>query len=260
MGRIVFLGTGTSNGIPVIGCKCSTCTSSDPRNHRYRCGFFVEAQGSSLLIDTPVELRLALLRSEISETDAVFFTHEHADHICGFDDLKALAERRTRSLPCYALQRTAEVLRQRFDYVTTPNPPGGGVPNVKIYPIEAPVVVSSMTVVPLRVLHGRLEILGFRIGSVAYITDCSDIPEPTMEALEGIRLLVLGALRHRKHPTHMNVKAATAIAKRVSPDMTLFTHIAHDLEHASVEATLPAGIRMAYDGLEIEVNDGWLIG
>ena len=257
--RLTFLGTGTSFGVPQIGCTCAVCTSSDPRDRRTRCGVVIEADtGVRLLIDTPPELRLQLVATGISWVDAVLYTHEHADHIHGIDDLRALTVQRSSPLPLYAEAPTIATLRERFPYVFDGayRPlPGTTRPEGITIAITAgePFDVQGVRVTPIAVPHGRASVVGYRVGDVAYITDAKELPPAALEALHGVRVLVLNALLRRSHPTHFSIDEAIAAARVVGAERTYFTHLTHDNSHAALEAELPAGIMPAYDGLVVDL-------
>ncbi|WP_291163326.1 MBL fold metallo-hydrolase [Gemmatimonas sp. UBA7669] len=258
--RLTFLGTGTSFGVPQIGCRCAVCTSGDPRDRRTRCGAVIETNdGTRLLIDTPPELRLQLVAAGIGHVDAVLFTHEHADHIHGIDDLRALTVRRSGPLPLYGEAPTLDTLRSRFPYVfDAAFRPLPGTTRPEGLPIEVRAgetfAVGNVEVLPLAVPHGRASVLGFRVGDMAYITDAKEIPPASMAALRGVRVLVLNALLRRPHPTHLSIAEAIATAQQVGAERTYFTHLTHDNAHAALEAELPAGIMPAYDGLVVDLD------
>ena len=254
--RVTFLGTGTSHGVPMIGCQCAVCRSDDPRDRRLRPSVHVDVDGGpAVLVDTATDLRQQALTNRITRVDAVLFTHSHADHVMGLDELRRFNALKGAHLPVYADADTGAELRRIFAYAFTPPAgPGGGVPELALTPIDGPFVVEGMTIVPVPILHGHWPILGFRIGTFAYLTDCSAIPEPSYALLEGLEVLVLDALRHRPHPTHFTVAQAVAAATRVGARQTYFTHICHDLPHAATCAALPAGMALAYDGQVVTID------
>lgn len=257
--RLTFLGTGTSFGVPVIGCDCPTCTSDDPRDRRTRHGAVIEDGGRRVLIDTPPELRIQLVREGIGSVDAVWFTHCHADHTHGVDDLRAFSVRGKGPLAVYASQPCVDVLASRFDYIFDPGLapiPGTTKPEAQLRAISAYVVqeVAGFSMLPLPVPHGTVDVLGFRVGNLGYITDAKLLPERTLEALRGVRVLVLNALWYgAPHPTHFTVEEAVAVAADLGAEQTYLTHLTHRLRHHDLEARLPAGILPAYDGLQVEV-------
>lgn len=252
--KITFLGTGTSHGVPVIGCDCPTCTSTDPRNHRTRCSILVEQNGASVLVDTSPELRLQAIRAGLKRVDAVLFTHAHADHVFGLDDVRRFNDLQGGALPCYGDSTTLRELRRIFRYAFVPTQVGGGKPRLELRRLLRPSFnLHGLEVRPLRVMHGQLPITAYRFGKAAYVTDASFLPEETVAQLQGLDLLILDALRRRPHATHFNLEQALEVVERLAPRRALFTHLCHDLEHESTNAELPDGIRLAYDGLVVEV-------
>lgn len=253
--EVTFLGTGTSSGIPVIGCRCGVCRSADPKNQRYRSSILMRWDGRNVVVDTGPEFRLAALRAGLDRLDAVLLTHEHADHIFGLDDVRFFTMRGEGPLPLYAEGRTLETVRSAFPYIFHGEPVKGSLrPSLELREIDGPFDLFGRTVQPIRVFHGRLPITAFRVGDFAYVTDCSRIPPESKEALLGLDTLVLGALRHQPHPTHFSLSEAVEVAQRLAPRRTFFTHIGHDLDHEATNAELPDSIRLAYDGLTIETR------
>jgi len=254
-GQLVFLGTGTSHGVPMIGCGCETCTSSDPRNHRTRCAVALGLPEGNLLIDAPPELRLQLLRERIGLIHAVAFTHAHADHLFGLDDLRIFPRYLGHEVPIYCREAVERRIRRAFDYAFDPSVQayaGGGIPQLTFRSIDsAPFEILGATIVPVPLEHGRYECLGFRIGNVAYCTDVKTIPEASVRLLAGLDVLVLDCLRDEEHPTHMNYNEAMAAIARLRPKRTFLTHLCHDLEHEATMKRLPPGVEAAYDGLRI---------
>ena len=257
--KLRFLGTGTSFGIPVIGCDCEVCRSTDPRDRRTRHAAVLEDAGGRILIDTPPELRLQLLRADIREIDAVWFTHYHADHVHGIDDLRVFSMHGRPKVPLYAARSCFEVLADRFHYVfEKPTNPVPGVSRPEGDPriLEAYVEtgIAGMQLTPLPVPHGDVEVFGFRAGELGYITDAKELPPRTLEALQGVRVLVLNALWFgSSHPTHFNVEEAVEAARAVGAERTFLTHISHRAGHAELIRRLPPGVEPAWDGLEIEI-------
>jgi phosphoribosyl 1,2-cyclic phosphate phosphodiesterase len=256
--RLTFLGTGTSFGVPQVGCGCAVCRSSDPRDRRTRAGALLEAGGVSVLIDTPPELRLQLVAAGQSKVDAVLYTHGHADHVNGIDDLRIFSVRRQRPLPLYGPPETLERLRMSFDYIfdETIRPfEGTSKPYLELHPLEPdrPVMVAGLDVVPLAFRHGHLRVYGYRIGSAAYITDVKAVPADERDRLRGLSVLVLNALWWRPHPTHLSIAEAIETAQDLGAERTYLTHLTHETGHAELEERLPAGILPAYDGLTVEV-------
>jgi phosphoribosyl 1,2-cyclic phosphate phosphodiesterase len=254
--RVTFLGTGTSHGVPAIGCDCAVCTSPDPRNRRTRCAIVVREAGRTILIDTPPELRQQAIRFHVERLDAVLFTHSHADHIFGLDDIRRFNDLQRRDMPCYASAETLDDLRRAFQYVFTETQAGGGKPRLVLNEIEAgPFEVLGIPVEAIPILHGRLPVFAFRFGRFAYVTDVSEIPLESMERLRGLDTLVLGALRHEPHVTHFSIGQALEAVAELRPRRAFFTHLAHNLDHRATEAELPAGVRLGYDGLILDIDN-----
>lgn len=251
--RVTVLGSGTSSGVPVIGCECRVCTSRDPRNRRTRTGVWLEWEGASVLIDTATDLREQALRERIPRVDAVLFTHAHADHIFGLDELRIYNFRQRAAIPCYGSPATLAKLRQTFAYVFEAGEEGGGKPQLALTPIDGPFDLAGRRVTPVPVRHGGSEVLGFRIGRFAYVTDVSAIPESSLALLAGLEVLILGALRYRRHPTHMTLAEASAAAERIGAGRTFFTHLAHDVDAAALDIALPPAVDLAHDGLRFEL-------
>jgi phosphoribosyl 1,2-cyclic phosphate phosphodiesterase len=255
--RLTFLGTGTSFGVPQIGCGCAVCCSTDSRDKRTRSGAVVEADGSTILIDTPPELRLQLITAGYSRIDAVMYTHEHADHINGIDDLRIFSQR--QPLPIYGPAETLDRLRSSFNYIfdDAVRPyEGTSKPRLALHETEPyrPVSVAGVEVLPLAFQHGHLRVFGYRFGRLAYITDVKAIAPPERERLGGLDVLVLNALWWRPHPTHMSISEAIETARSLGARRTYLTHLTHETGHADLESKLPAGIFPAYDGLTVEVG------
>ncbi len=253
-GQLVLLGTGTSVGVPMIGCRCPTCTSPDPRNKRLRCALVVGLPGGHLLIDTPPDLRTQLLRENIGLIQATLFTHDHADHVFGLDDLRVFPHYLGTPMPIYCEAQVEERIRKSFDYAFTEETKtyAGGVPQIEFRPITTePFEVLGQRIVPIRLHHGRFRVLGFRIGNVAYCTDTNEIPAEIWPLLEGLDTLIIDALRQQPHVSHFSLDESIAVAERLRPRQTLFTHLSHDLEHVATNARLPAGMSLAYDGLRV---------
>ena len=254
--RLTILGSGTSFGVPQVGCHCEVCTSTDPRDKRTRVSAMVESDaGKRILIDTPPELRLQLIGAGIDALDAVLYTHDHADHVQGIDDLRAISVRVGR-LPVYGPPETMKRLRQRFDYIfDNPSPPTPSMPRpeLAIVPLEPDreVEIAGMAVRPLLLEHGPTQVYGYRIGNLAYVTDAKTVPESAIAALRGVEVLVLNALFDRPHPSHLSIPEAVEVARVVGAARTYFTHLTHRTSHASLVARLPQGIEPAYDGLSI---------
>lgn len=253
--EIVLLGTGTSVGVPVIGCDCETCRSPNPRNHRTRTGVAIHPPDGTILIDTSPELRLQLIRERIPLAHAVIFTHGHADHLFGLDDTRLFAYRLGRPMPLYCEKFTEDNIRSAFRYAFMPPPKEAhraSIPQFDLQRIgEEPFEVLGQRIVPIRLFHGRLPVLGFRINNVAFCTDVSRIPDESFPLLEGLDVLILDALRDKPHPTHLSVDQALEIVKQVKPKRTFLTHVSHSLEYETTNARLPANVELAWDGLRI---------
>lgn len=254
-GQLVLLGTGTSVGVPVIGCNCETCRSKNPRNHRTRCGLALGLPQGILLVDTPTDLRTQLLREGIGLVHAVVFTHSHADHIFGLDDLRLFPYYLGRKLPLYCEPSVEGRIRKSFDYAFPTEVEDFqrlDIPRLEVRQIGTePFEVLGARVTPIRLLHGSLPVLGFRFGNVAYCTDTNEIPNESWSLLQGLDTLILDALRPKQHRTHFNLEEAVEVAKRIGARRTLFTHMAHELEHEATNANLPAGMELAYDGMRV---------
>ncbi len=261
-GTVVFLGTGTSVGVPAIGCTCEVCQSDDPHNKRLRCAILVQWTSSAgdeqtLLVDTPPDLRTQLLREQIALVNAVLFTHEHADHVFGLDDLRLFPFRLGGPVPLYCQRKVEERIRKSFDYAFHERKVthAGARPQLEFQAIDTdPFEVLGLRVVPIPMMHGpHFEVLGFRFGDFAYCTDTNGIPPSSMQRLRGLKTLVIGALRHTPHVTHFNVEQAVAVAQELGAEMTYLTHVSHELDHETTNAMLPPGVQLGYDGLRVDV-------
>ncbi|SHI95196.1 phosphoribosyl 1,2-cyclic phosphate phosphodiesterase [Malonomonas rubra DSM 5091] len=245
---ITILGSGTSTGVPVIGCDCDVCTSNDPHNKRTRCSALLSYAGHNLLIDTATDLRQQALREGIRQIDAVLYTHSHADHMHGIDDLRSFNFRHRGSIPLYGSPRTLERVRDNFDYIFANLEKPGYVPRLSLHPIEDDFYLFEQKIEPIALEHGGMQVYGYRCGPFAYLTDCNGIPEASLLKLSGLKLLVLDGLRFKPHDTHFNISQAIEMAKRIGAERTLLTHLSHDIDHRRDSKTLPAGIEFAYDG------------
>ena len=258
--KLTFLGTGTSFGVPQIGCGCVVCKSPDPRDKRTRVGAVVETDGGArLLIDTPPELRIQLIAAGIDRVDAVLFTHDHADHVHGIDDLRAITVRRNAPLPMYGPAESLERLARRFPYIFDDSMkplPGTSKPEGNARPLEegVPVAIGDVDVVPVSVPHGHATVFAYRIGPLAYVTDAKLIPPRALELLRGARVLVVNALFRTEHPTHLSVPEAVRVAQELGAERTYLTHLSHEYLHADLEAELPRGIQPAFDGLVVRID------
>lgn len=260
--RLTFLGTGTSFGIPVVGCSCSVCTSRDPRDRRTRHGALLSwDDGQRVLVDTPPELRLQLVREGVDDVEAVWFTHVHADHLHGIDDLRIFSLRARRSLPVFVPAAIRDEVETRFRYIfdrrVRPDK-GTSKPELHLHGVDPaqPQILAGRTFTPLPVPHGRFTVLGFRVGELGYVTDAKTLPPETLARLEGVDTLVLNALWFgNPHPTHFNVEEAVEAAETVGARRTFLTHLTHRVSHRELERRLPPDVRPAWDGLTIELED-----
>ena len=251
--RLTFLGTGTSTGVPTLTCECPVCLSSDPRDKRTRPSVLLEYDGRVVVIDTTPDFRQQALRARMRRLDAVVFTHEHADHILGLDDVRVFYFRQHVPIPIYADRRTMESIRRVYKYIFDQSYAYGGIARLDPQLIDGPFDLWGERLIPVPVVHGDLPVLGFRFGHAAYVTDFSAIPEPTLPLLEDLDVLILDALRHKPHPTHSSVEQSLGLVERVQPRRAFFTHIAHELGHEETNATLPPHVRLAYDGLVLDL-------
>lgn len=256
--RVTVLGSGTSAGVPMIGCHCPVCSSTDPRDKRTRPSIVVEYGGHSVLIDTSPELRLQSVANGIDRIDAVVYTHAHADHIFGLDDVRRFNTILNGPLPVYAQVEHMRTIQNAFPYAfnRVPQDLALGMYRPELAPtlIEGPFEIGGQEWIPVPMIHGRFEVLGFRIGNFAYCTDCHTIPDRSLAMLEGLDTLIIDGLRPRPHPTHLSFAEAQEMIAKIAPKRAYFTHIAHDKKHADIDADLPPHIRAAYDGLKINVS------
>lgn len=252
---VTFLGTGTSTGVPVVGCRCRVCTSEAPKNQRLRQSVKIEANGKHFLIDTTPDLRLQLLRDPIPRLDFVLFTHSHSDHLMGLDDIRPFNFRQRETIHAYANELTAKAIRRAFSYIWDMSTQiGGGKPQLELHEVDGPFTHDGIAITPIPVTHGEWTILGYRIGNFAYITDTNGIPPASMKLLEGVEVLALDGLRPAPpHPTHFTIAQAIQCARQIGAKATWLIHLTHDMDHDELEATLPEGVRLAYDGLRLEV-------
>ena len=252
--RVTFLGTGTSTGVPVVGCHCRVCTSSHPFNKRLRQSVSIEAAGRHFLIDTTPDLRLQLLRHPIPRLDFVLFTHSHSDHLMGLDDIRPFNFRQREPIHAFANADTAKAIRRAFSYIWDDRTQiGGGKPQLELHEVDETFMHDGIAITPVPVTHGEWTILGYRIGNFAYVTDTNGIPDASMRLLDGVEVLALDGLRPApRHPTHFVIDQAVACAQQIGARETWLMHLTHEVEHDEVEATLPEGIRLAYDGLVLE--------
>ena len=264
--KVTVLGSGTSHGVPAIGCNCAVCRSTDSRDRRTRPSILLELDGvgqqaalalavRSILIDTSTDLRAQALAHDIRRIDAILFTHGHADHVLGLDETRRYNQMQKSTIACYANDETVMDLRRMFAYIfVTAHQMDSSMPQLRLFSLRGPFTMGGIEIVPVPLLHGALPVLGFRVGPFAYMTDCNAIPEESWPLLKGVRVVILDALRERSHPTHFSVSEALAVVERLGPERAYFTHICHDLPHAATCARLPAGVELAYDGLVLEVG------
>lgn len=251
-----FLGTGTSTGVPMLGCECAVCRSPDPRNNRYRCAVLIRTSQGNILIDTPPELRLQLLRERVGCVHAVLYTHYHADHLFGLDDLRPIPRLLGGPVPLYCTAEVEGKIRQSFSYAFGPaaeEMSAGYIPKLNFRRITAePFAVLEERITPIPLLHAHFDVFGFRIGDVAYCTDVNEIPRSSWPLLEGVRVLVIDALRLRPHPAHFGLDEALDVIERLQPERAYLTHMSHELDHETLCRTLPRRVRPAHDGLSFE--------
>ncbi|HEY0143550.1 MAG TPA: MBL fold metallo-hydrolase [Thermoanaerobaculia bacterium] len=252
---VTFLGTGTSTGVPVVGCHCRICTSEEPKNKRLRQSVKIEAEGKHFLIDTTPDLRLQLLRDPMPRLDFVLFTHSHSDHLMGLDDIRPFNFRQREPIHAYANPSTAKAIRRVFSYIwDDATQIGGGKPQLELVEVDETFAHGGIEITPIPVTHGDWTILGFRIGNFAYVTDTNGIPPASMKLLEGVEILALDGLRPAPpHPTHFTIEQAIRCANEIGPKVTYLIHLTHDIDHHPFEATLPEGFRLAYDGLQLTI-------
>jgi phosphoribosyl 1,2-cyclic phosphate phosphodiesterase len=252
---LTVLGSGTSMGVPTIGCDCAVCHSSDPHDRRTRPSVLVEYNRHAILIDTTPDFRQQAIRENISRLDAVLYTHTHADHILGIDDLRPLSFlHKPNRLPLYAHPEAADFIRNMFRYIFVADYKFGGLPLVEMKALEGPLDLFGATFTPIILIHGEAEIYGFRFGSAAYLTDHSEIPEKSLTKLGGLDVLFLDALRYKPHPTHSTVENSLKVVEQLKPRRAFFTHICHDLPHRATNASLPENVRLCYDGMKLEFD------
>ena len=261
-----MLGSGTSQGVPAIGCDCAVCRSTDPRDRRTRPSILLELKDGaggapfaqtvrSILVDTSTDLRAQALANNVRRIDAILYTHGHADHVMGLDETRRFNQMQKTASGCYANAETVADLRRMFSYVFgKPRQVGGGVPQLRLFSFAGSFTMGGAEIVPVPLWHGELPVLGYRLGPFAYLTDCNRIPEESWPLLEGVRVLIIDALRERPHPTHFNVAEALAVVSRIGAERAYFTHICHDLPHAATCARLPEGVQLAYDGLVLDIQ------
>ena len=251
--KVTFLGTGTSYGVPMVGCECRVCTSDNPKNSRTRSSIIISEGENNILIDAATELRIQCLKNKVKSLDAVLLTHSHADHILGFDDLRHFNRSRKSNIPVYGSCDTVDSVSRMFSYAFREVPSNGSKPKVSLIPIDGKLNLSGIEVIPVDVMHGQERVTAYRFNKFAYVTDVSQIPRDSVDKLQGLDLLIIAALRNIPHEKHFSIEQAINVVSRLKPKQTFFTHIAHDIEHEETNKDLPPGIKLAYDGLTIEV-------
>ncbi|MBZ5523916.1 MAG: MBL fold metallo-hydrolase [Acidobacteriia bacterium] len=251
---LTVLGSGTSMGVPTIGCQCRVCSSTDPHDRRTRPSIMIEYDGRCVLIDTTPDFREQAIRESIRKLDAIVYTHAHADHILGLDDIRPLSFKNAEKIPLYAHRPTAQVMQHIFSYIFDEESQYGARARVQMHHIEGTIELFGAQFEPVKIIHGGAEIHGYRFGSAAYLTDFSEIPPESMERLRGLDILFLDALRHRPHPTHSTVANSLRLVEELRPRRAFFTHISHDLQHEETNSTLPEHVRLAHDGLKLEFD------
>jgi len=245
---LLFLGSGTSYGVPMIGCKCEVCTSTDPRNRRTRASVLFQYDGHNVLVDTSIDLRFQLLAADIDRVDAVLYTHAHADHLHGLDDLRAITTR-YGPLDLYANAKASEVIRESFRYIFCAEDAVSDVPTAQLHTLDGPFELFGETFWPIELLHGKMPILGYRAADIAYLTDCSSIPDASLRMLHHLKVMIIDAVRFRPHPTHFSVDEALEIIDILQPERAYLTHMCHDIDHQTLSEMLPPNVEVAYDGL-----------
>jgi len=254
--RVVVLGCATSTGVPIVGCSCDVCRSQNPKNKRTRSSVFIEAKGKNILIDTSTDLRAQALANGVTRIDYVLYTHTHADHTHGIDDLRVFNFINKNSITCFGSPKTVESIKRNFAYIFDDSYPAGGKPRLDLVEVDAEFSFEGITVTPIRINHAHWTIYGFRIGDFAYLTDCSSIPPQSLEQLAGLEVLIIGALRYKPHPAHFSVEEALMAVKEINPRRAYLTHMGHELDYRKLTESLPEGVMPAYDGMTLELKDG----
>jgi phosphoribosyl 1,2-cyclic phosphate phosphodiesterase len=251
--KITILGSGTSTGVPMVGCSCPVCSSDDPRNKRTRASIVVESADRYILVDTSTDLRKQVLREKIPRIDAVLFTHSHADHIHGIDDMRGFHFIHKRIIPCYGDRETIATISKNFSYIFKGLDAAGYAPLLESHILSGPFTLFGLKIIPIPLIHGAMTATGYRIGNVAYLTDLSCIPDASMDLLTGLETLIIDALRYTPHPNHLNIEGALKVVERLKPRRALFTHLTHEVSYSD-GSKLPVGVELAYDGLTIEMS------
>lgn len=251
--KITILGCGTSTGVPMVGCDCPVCTSHDPRDKRTRASLLICYSGRTVLVDTSTDLRKQALRHHVRRIDAVLFSHSHADHVNGIDDLRGFHFIHKEVIPCFASRDTLDTLQSGFSYIFNEHDGSGYKPLLDAHEISTPFELFGQTIIPIPLLHGRTSSLGYRIGNFAYLTDCNAIPESSQDLLQGVELVVIDGLRWTEHPYHFNIPGAIAAAGQIKASRTILTHLTHQISY-SEGVKLPPGVELAYDGMEFDLQ------
>ncbi len=251
--KVLFLGSGASTGVPVIGCKCDTCTSDNPKDKRTRASILITSNGKNILIDTSTDLRFQALTYGIERVDAVLFTHAHADHVHGIDDMRGFNHSNKGPIPCYGDKHTVEVIRKRFSYIFNAKDENNWIPHLTINPLNGPCEMFGLRIVPIHVMHGERPIYGYRINNMAYLTDCNGIPPSSMDLLKDLSLLILDATLYKPHKKHFGFFQALEVIEQLRPEKAILTHLSHMLKYDKASKELPAYIGLAYDGLKISL-------
>jgi len=257
--KVTILGSGTSTGVPSIGCNCRVCVSDNPKNQRSRASILVTTADKNILIDTSPDLRNQALRNKITRIDAVLFTHAHADHIHGIDDLRSFNYLQGKNIPCYGSRDTIERIKRMFEYIFSGSETDWNRPQLILKEINSCIRLFDLEITPIEIFHGKAPILGYRLGNMAYLTDCSNIPEKSKSLLEELDLLILGALRFSPHPTHFSIGEALVSIRDVKPKRAVLTHMTHEIDHDAVNAILPEGVELGYDGMVIYLRQRFFL-
>ncbi|MGQ0793667.1 MAG: MBL fold metallo-hydrolase [Deltaproteobacteria bacterium] len=253
--KVLILGCATSTGVPIVGCPCRICASTNPKNTRTRTSALIQTSGKNILIDTSTDLRQQALRHKITRIDAVLYTHSHADHTHGIDELRTYNFINKMAIPCFGSPETVRNLQSNFKYIFDGSYSAGGKPLIQLTAVSEEFSVCETRVIPIEINHAHWMIFGYRVGNAAYLTDCSGIPEDSMRKLAGLDILILSALRYNPHPAHFSVEQAIEVVRRLRPKLAVFTHMGHELDYDELSGKLPEGILAAYDGMEFDIPE-----